>query len=92
MKPRKRWVVSVMIVVRGKHDWMKEHLNEWNRRLVKNKSGAKCRKSGAWENKVDKSIKNSSRKKNGAWEFPIKFDHPIRRWPLATECWALMGG
>ena len=46
MKPWKRWVIPVMIVVRGKRDWMKEHLNEWNRCSVKNRSGAECGKIG----------------------------------------------
>ena len=69
--------------MREKRDWMKEHLNEWNCCLVKNRSGAERGKSGAWEMKFDKSIKNSSRKKNGAREFPIDFDRPIRGGPKA---------
>ena len=86
MKPQKRWVVSVMIVVRGKCDWMKEQLNEWNRSSAKNRSGAEHGKSGVWKNKVfDKSIKNSSQKKNGVWEFSIEFDCPIRRWPAGCS-------
>ena len=74
-----------MMVMRGKRNWMKEHLNEWNPCSVKNRSGAERGKSGAWENKVDKSIKNLSRKKNGAQEFPIDFDRPIRRWPAGRS-------
>ena len=83
MKPRERWVVSVMIGVSVMCDWMKGHLNEWNCSSAKNRSGAERGKSGAWENNIDKSIKNSSRKKNGAWEFPIDFDRPIRGGPKA---------
>ena len=75
-----------MIIMREKRDWMKEHLNEWNRSSAKNRSGAERGKIGAWENNIDKSIKNSSRKKNGVWEFSIDFDRPIRRWPLAARC------
>ena len=79
------WVVSVMIVMRGKCDWMKEWLNEWNCCSAKNRSGAERGKSGSWENKVDKLIKNSYRKKNGAWEFSIEFDCSIRRWPAGRS-------
>ena len=72
-----------MIGVREKRDWMKEQMNEWNRRSVKNRSGVERGKSWAWENHIDKSIKNSSRMKNGAREFSIDFDRPIRGGPKA---------